>query len=86
MSLANRLWGVPSIHGDLLKLGIDVVHSTIAKHLAKNGRGGRKLGRLSSTMMWLAWRGSSHCSSCVTPSRAPPQTRCCSGRCTFGGE
>jgi hypothetical protein len=24
MSLANRLWGAPRIHGELLKLGIEV--------------------------------------------------------------
>jgi hypothetical protein len=31
MSLANRLWGAPRIHGELLKLGIDVAQSTVAK-------------------------------------------------------
>jgi hypothetical protein len=28
MSLANVLWGAPRIHGELLKLGIDVAEST----------------------------------------------------------
>jgi len=39
MSLANRLWGAPRIHGELLKLGIDVAQSTVAKYMAKSGRG-----------------------------------------------
>ena len=30
MSLANRLWGAPRIHGELLKLGIEVAQSTVA--------------------------------------------------------
>ena len=39
MSLANRHWGAPRIHGELLKLGIDVAQSTVAKYMAKGGRG-----------------------------------------------
>jgi len=39
MSLANRLWGAPRIHGELLKLGINVAQSTVAKYMARNGRG-----------------------------------------------
>jgi transposase InsO family protein len=39
MSLANRLWGAPRIHGELLKLGIDVAQSTVAKYMARSGRG-----------------------------------------------
>jgi transposase InsO family protein len=38
MSLANRLWGAPRIHGELLKLGIEVAQSTVAKYMAKSGR------------------------------------------------
>jgi transposase InsO family protein len=39
MSLANRLWGAPRIHGELLKLGIEVAQSTVAKYMAKSERG-----------------------------------------------
>src|SRR6266853_1538873 len=39
MLLANRLWGAPRIHGELLKLGIEVVQSTVAKYMARRGRG-----------------------------------------------
>src|SRR6202022_2792337 len=39
MSLANSLWGAPRIHGELLKLGIEVAQSTVAKYMARSGRG-----------------------------------------------
>ena len=39
MSLANRLWGAPCIHVELLKLGIEVAQSTVAKYMARGGRG-----------------------------------------------
>ena len=39
MSLANRLWGAPRIHGELLKLGIEVAQSTVGKYMARGGRG-----------------------------------------------
>jgi transposase InsO family protein len=39
MSLANPLWGAPRIHGELLKLGIEVAQSTVAKYMARRGRG-----------------------------------------------
>jgi hypothetical protein len=39
MSLANRLSGAPRIHGELLKLGIEVAQSTVAKYMARSGRG-----------------------------------------------
>jgi transposase InsO family protein len=39
MSLANRLWGAPRIHGELLKFGFEVAQSTVAKYMAGNGRG-----------------------------------------------
>jgi transposase InsO family protein len=39
MSLANRLWGAPRIHAELLKRGIEVAQSTVAKYMAKSGRG-----------------------------------------------
>jgi transposase InsO family protein len=35
MSIANPLWGAPRIHGELLKLGIDVGQTTVAKYMAK---------------------------------------------------
>jgi transposase InsO family protein len=38
MSIANPLWGAPRIHGELLKLGIDVGPTTVAKYMAKRRR------------------------------------------------
>src|SRR5262249_23347702 len=34
MSEANPLWGAPRVHGELLKLGIDVSQATVAKYIA----------------------------------------------------
>jgi len=51
MSLANRLWGAPRIHGELLKLGFEVAQSTVAKYMARRGEGRRRLGRLFSAIM-----------------------------------
>lgn len=38
LSLANPLWGAPRIHGELLKLGIDMAQSTISKYMARPRR------------------------------------------------
>ena len=35
ISIANPLWGAPRIHGELLKLGIDVGQTTVAKYMAR---------------------------------------------------
>ena len=36
MSKTNSLWGAPRIHGELLKLGIDVSQATVAKYMGIN--------------------------------------------------
>jgi transposase InsO family protein len=38
MSMANRLWGAPRIHGELLMLGIEVAQSTVAKYMLPRSR------------------------------------------------
>ena len=38
MSRANCLWGAPRIHGELLKLGIEIAQSTVAKYMIKRPR------------------------------------------------
>jgi len=38
MSLENRLWGAPRIHGELLKLGYDICETTIAKYMVRQPR------------------------------------------------
>ena len=35
MSRENPLWGAPRIHGELLKLGIEVSEATVTKYLAR---------------------------------------------------
>ena len=46
ISIANPLWGAPRIHGELLKLGIDVGQTSVAKYMARRRglrrRGGRR--------------------------------------------
>jgi hypothetical protein len=43
MSRANPLWGAPRIHGELLKLGIEISQATVAKYMV------RRVGRPSPT-------------------------------------
>jgi hypothetical protein len=38
ISLANPLWGAPRIHGELLKLGIEIAQSTVSKYMPKGRR------------------------------------------------
>ena len=39
ISFENPLWGAPKIHGELLKLGIDVAQSTVSKYMVpRQGR------------------------------------------------
>src|SRR4029078_11678883 len=35
MSLAAPLWGAPRIHGELLKLGIEIGQTSVAKYMAR---------------------------------------------------
>src|SRR5260370_2370665 len=39
MSLANRLWGAPRIHGELLNRGIGGAQRPLAQNMASRGRG-----------------------------------------------
>jgi putative transposase len=36
MSASNFLWGAPRLHGELLKLGIEVSQATVAKYMVKH--------------------------------------------------
>ena len=38
MSTANVTWGAPRIHGELLKLGIEVSQATVAKYMARRSK------------------------------------------------
>ena len=43
MNSANPLWGAPRIHGELLKLGVEVSQATVGKYMV------RRVGRPSPT-------------------------------------
>src|ERR1035437_4944778 len=43
MASDNPLWGVPKIHGELLKLGFSVCESTVQRYLPT--KGGRTMGQ-----------------------------------------
>jgi transposase InsO family protein len=36
MSVANPLWGAPRIHGELVKLGIDISQTSVAKYMTRS--------------------------------------------------
>ncbi len=38
MSTSNTTWGAPRIHGELLKLGIEVSQATVAKYMVRRSR------------------------------------------------
>jgi Integrase core domain len=38
MSIANPLWGAPRIHGELIKLGIDIGQTSVAKYMVRTRR------------------------------------------------
>ncbi len=52
ISRANPLWGAPRIHGELLKLGIDVAQSTVAKYAQIAARLCRVLHGFARTCPW----------------------------------
>jgi len=58
MSIANPLWGAPRIHGELLKLGIDIGQTSVAKYMAKRRGPPSQVGKHFSTIMQTASRRS----------------------------
>jgi hypothetical protein len=63
MSIVNPLWGAPRIHGELLKLGVDIGQTSVAKYMVKRrdppSQGWRTFLRnpLTGSLRWI-------CSSC----------------------
>jgi len=49
MASENCLWGAPRIHGELLKLGIEVSERTVSRYL-RRFKGGKSPGKL-----WLVF-------------------------------
>jgi hypothetical protein len=75
ISLANPLWGAPRIHGELLKLGIDVGQTTVAKYMARGRRPPSQGGRRSFIITPTASRRST--CSWFRQSHSDCSTGCC---------
>jgi hypothetical protein len=54
MSLANLLWGASRIHGELLKLGIDIGQTSVAKYMARRRHPPSRVGERSFATMLMA--------------------------------
>jgi hypothetical protein len=52
MSFENPLWGATKIHGELLKLGIEVAQSTVSIYMVPGGVGHCRPGRPSFAIIW----------------------------------
>jgi hypothetical protein len=74
MSIANPLWGAPRIHGELLKLGIDVGQTTVAKYMAYRISNWRRVvsGYRSDLHNLLADGKSARCPASVLSPAAQP--------------
>ena len=57
MNVENPLWGAPRIHGELLKLGIEVAQSTVAKYMAKRRPGPDVEDVLAQSCGWYRSHG-----------------------------
>jgi putative transposase len=66
MAAANPLWGAPRIHGELLKLGLNVSERTVSRLMRKRRRGHLRLGARSWPIMSETWFPSTS-SSCPPP-------------------
>jgi putative transposase len=55
MSCENPLWGAPRIHGELLKLGIDIGETSVSKYLVRRHKPPPRPGGPSSTTTWRPW-------------------------------
>src|SRR5438034_2903549 len=47
MSVANPLWGAPRIHGELLKLGIELAQSTVSIYMYRGAIGDCRRGKVT---------------------------------------
>src|SRR6184192_1060722 len=55
MSLANPRWGAPRIHGELLKLGIQVSQATVAKYMVRHRKPPPSRGEPFSRITARTW-------------------------------
>ena len=82
MATANPLWGAPRIHGELLKLGIDVAERTVSRLMPKR--------RPQPSQTWRTFlanhvRDWSPSTSSRFPPRACASSSCSSCSCTIAG-
>ena len=70
MSQANFLWGAPRIHGELLKLGIEIAPSTVGKYLRRRRNPLSQTWRtfLTNHMKQMASMDIFYCADCDLPS------------------
>jgi hypothetical protein len=52
MSLDNPTWGAPRIHGELLKLGIDIGETSVSKYLVRTPGRRRRRGESFLRIRW----------------------------------
>jgi hypothetical protein len=64
ISVANPRWGAPRIHGELMKLGIDIGETTVAKYMIRPRHSGYSSSFSCSPITGGAW--------CTLPSRLTP--------------
>jgi hypothetical protein len=75
MAAANPLWGAPRIHGELLKLGIDVAERTVSRLIPSVGPSPLRPGGLSSRTTFSTW---SRSTSLPCPPLASASSSCSS--------
>ena len=67
MSCNNRRWGAPRIHGELLKLGIEITEPTVAKYMVRSRKPPSQSWRTflnNHVKSMVVWSKKS-CSACV---------------------
>jgi hypothetical protein len=55
LSRENSLWGAPRIHGDLLKLGIDVGETSVGKYMRRHRRPPSQTWRIATIRRLVAF-------------------------------
>ena len=56
MQATNMGWGAPRIHGELLKLGIEISQATVSKYMARHQKHLHKAGEHFSVIIQNAWQ------------------------------
>ena len=72
MSAANPLWGAPRIHGEILKLGIQVGQATVGRYMVRRPNFRHRSGAASYAIIWTelppstcSWLPLRHFGSCT---------------------